>query len=123
MNGASAANNAEHLQILWGSLAGCTTLLVGVVGIMYHRINKDIEGESRARDKGYSDIQARLDLGVTAFTTMGKELVQLGQQIIALEKEDTYQGTELDRLELDIKILVKQLTILETEHKHCKENP
>lgn len=94
---------------VWAALGGATTLIVGLVTVLWNRQNKDIQ----AHDE-------KLTSGQAAFVKIGETLVLIGEQLKALEKEDSYQGEELDRLELDIKSLTKQLTVLETEHKNCQ---
>lgn len=97
---------------VWAALGGATTLIVGLVTVLWNRQNTDI----KAHDE-------KLTAGQTAFIGIGEKLVLIGYQLKALEKEDSYQDGEMDRLELDIKALTKQLTILQTEHSSCPRRP
>ena len=105
---AEATLAATHPAEIWGALGGATTLIIGLVTVLWNRQNSDIKAH---------DI--KLDAGQAAFSGIGEKLVKIGEQIKALELEDSYEGEELDRLELDIKDLNKRLLIIETEHKHC----
>lgn len=128
----TVASNAAHVDILWGALVGCTTLLAGVVGIMYHRINKDIEGESKARLKCHDDMQAKFDRGISSFAALGEKIVVIGEQIKALENKDSDAVKDLEaheceatktfnRLETDIKDLTRTLLVISIEHQRCMD--
>lgn len=93
---------------VWTALGGSVTLVVGLVTVLWNRQNNDIK-----------DHATKLDTGQQAFNGIGEQFVKIGEQLKALEKEDVYEGEELDRLEVDIKDLTKRLLILETEHKNC----
>jgi len=123
-------SNADHVDMLWKGLIGCSTLLVGVFGIMYHRINRDIEGESKARIKSCDEVQAKLDRGISSFALMGEQLVKIGEQIKSLENKDAESTKDLEThnieakkiimaIQTDIKELSKSLLIITVEHEHC----
>jgi len=107
---------AVHPVDLWAALGVSVSMIAGLVTYIWAKQNTDI--------KGISDevklVNTRLDVGVKAFSGIGEQIVRIGEQIKALEKEDIYEGEEMDRLDLDIKLLNNRLLIIETEHKNCK---
>jgi len=107
---------AVHPVDLWAALGVSVSMIAGLVTYIWAKQNTDI--------KGISDevklVNTRLDVGMRAFSSIGEQMVKIGEQIKSLEKEDAYELEEMDRISMDIKILTTHLTILETEHKNCK---
>lgn len=101
---------AGHPTETWAALIGSITIIGGLVTVLWKRLNDDVKAQEQ-----------KLETGAQTFIDIGKRLVQIGEQIEALEREDEFEGGELDRLELDIKDLQKRLLIIETEHKGCQE--
>ena len=101
---------AQHPAETWAALIGSVTLIVGMVGVLYKRLNDDI--------KGHDD---KLNAGIKRFSEIGEKLVSIGEKIQSIEKEDAFELEEIDRLELEIKSLHSRLLIIETEHKDCRE--
>ncbi|MBV5327110.1 MAG: hypothetical protein JZU65_05645 [Chlorobium sp.] len=107
---------AVHPVDLWTALGASVTMIAGLVTYIWTRQNNDIKGISDDVKLAHS----RLDLGIGEFSDIGEQLVKIGEQLKALEKEDLYESQEMDRLDLDIKLLNNRLLVLETEHKNCK---
>ena len=107
---------AAHPTEVWAALGGTLTAIVVLMTYIWGRQNNDIKGISDEVNL----LNGRLDAGVKVFSGIGEQLVRIGEQLKALEKEDSYQDEEMDRIGLDIKILATHLTILETEHKSCQ---
>lgn len=101
---------AQHPTEVWAALAGSVTLIGVLVTALWSRQNNDIKAH-----------EIKLAAGQNAFTAIGEQLVKIGEQIKALEKEDAFTSEEFDRLGLDIKTLDHDLTVLKTEHKNCRE--
>lgn len=100
---------ATHPAEVWAALAASVTVIGVLVTALWTRQNNDIKAH-----------ELKLEAGAKAFAGIGEQFVKIGEQIKALEKEDTYELEEIDRIGLDIKILATHLTILETEHKSCQ---
>jgi len=106
---------ATHPAEVWAALGGTVTIIMALTTYIWNRQNKDIKGIS----DDIKSANGRLDIGTTAFSGVGEQLVKIGEQIKALEKEDMYESEEMDRLALDIKLLNNRLLVLETEHRSC----
>lgn len=106
---------ATHPTEVWAALGGTATAVVVLMTYIWNRQNADIKGTSDE----VKLTNLRLDAGQKAFANIGEQFVKIGEQLKALEKEDIYEGEEIDRLELDIKILNNRLLVIETEHKNC----
>jgi len=123
-------SDKEHLAFLWSAFGGCATLIIALVAILYNRLNKDIDGESKARVKGYEDIQAKLDRGISTFSLMSNQLVQISEQIKTLEEKDSHSLKDLEGHQDESKKLFKTiqdelkefhqiLLIIKIEHERC----
>jgi peptidoglycan hydrolase CwlO-like protein len=99
---------ATHPVEVWTALGGSVTIIIALVTVLWNRQNNDIKAH-----------ETKLEMGQRSFAAINETLVKLGEQIAALREEDEFQGEELDRLELDIKGLTQQLTVLQTEHNSC----
>lgn len=99
---------AQHPTETWAALIGSLTAIVALVGILYHRMNKDIEGTVK-----------QLENGQIAFIGIGKELVKIGERIQNLENNGNIDDADMGKLATDIRLLENRLLIIETEHKRC----
>lgn len=99
---------ATHPVEVWAALGGAVTIIIALVTVLWNRQNNDIKAHEN-----------KLESGQRSFAEIKETLVKLGEQIAALREEDAFQGEELDRLELEIKTLTNQLTVLQTEHNSC----
>lgn len=100
----------NHPFEVWGALVGSVTLVLGMVTVLYNRLNKDITGQ-----------QTQLDSGAKAFIEVGKELVRVAEKLAALQDGASASAEEMDQLKSDIKRLHDKVLVLETEHKPCQE--
>lgn len=101
----------QHPAEVWATLISSIGVISTLVAVLYYRLNKDISAHEK-----------KLEDGNKSFVDIGNRLVALGEKIANLQTTDVFTDQELDRITADIKDLNKRLLIIETEHKHCREN-
>lgn len=119
-----------HPTEMWATLGIVGAGLVGLIGVLYNRINKDIDGayddQTQLRDDFESTHEKmiiytsdQIEKLKTDINGIGRELARIGQQVAQFATAATFTNEEMDRLEADIKDLNKRLMTIEVEHKHC----
>jgi septal ring factor EnvC (AmiA/AmiB activator) len=119
-----------HPTEMWATLGIMGAGLVGLIGVLYKRINTDIDGayddQTQLRDDFESTHEKtiiytsdQIEKLKTDINGIGRELSRIGQQAAQFATASTFTNEEMDRLEADIKDLNKRLMTIEVEHKHC----
>jgi septal ring factor EnvC (AmiA/AmiB activator) len=100
---------AGHPTETWSALVGSVAAVVALVGVLYSRINSDIKTH-----------EIKLEAGANQFHNIGSQLITVGEQIRSITVAFEGENGELAKLEKELRDLHTRLTVIETEHRHCK---
>lgn len=98
----------SHSAEVWAAFCGTVTLIIGLVAVLYSRLNKDNADLWKQVEKFRKDLEdCKIDAG------------KLWTEIKTLKEEDAFENQELDRLDTTIRGINDRLTRLEAEHGTC----
>ena len=97
---------------VWGALVGCFTVILGLIAVLWTRLNNDIKGH-----------ETKLNTGSEEFQDIREELVRIQEHIKTLKANELVTCTELDRITADIKTISDKLLVMKTQHdaNHAKK--
>ena len=113
---------ATHPTETWAALIAAVTVIVALVKAFFKRLTDDQKAETLARELMKKELDAKLDLGITTFSNIDKQIVAITGDIKTMKEEEQYNLEQLDKIELDISLIDKRVLVIETEHKHCQDN-
>ena len=97
-----------HPAETWAALGATVTIIIGLVTVLYNRLNADIRAH-----------EIKLEAGVKAFSEISGKLEKISEQIRTIKERCGFVDEELDRLDLEIRNLLHDFTVLKTEHDGC----
>jgi hypothetical protein len=98
----------SHYTELWTAFTVSVAGIVSLVAVLYNRLNKDL--------KAHDD---KFDVGQETFIKLGEELVKLGERMSGIVITGNSHTKEITDIRDEIKEIVHQLTVLQTEHNKC----
>lgn len=103
---------AEHVDIIWTGFLGAVAALMGLLGILYRRINSDING-----------LSVQLASGVAKFAEIDSKLAGIAERLGNIDRDDTSSDSKIVECREAVDEVRLALARLQTEHimYHNKE--
>lgn len=110
---------AAHPTETWAILGILGSAVVGLVVVLYNRINKDIEATDKTVESLDEELRKELEKVRTDLNEVGKKVSGLSERVAQLSTSQAFTNEELDRICQDVRQLEKAFTEIGVEHKHC----
>jgi len=108
-----------HPAETWAALGVLATGIVALLGVLYRRVNKDIQ----QLDDSLEDLSDDLDDQVSNLhkdlNGIGREINKVQQTIAQFSTSSVFTAQDIEKLLEEVKQLNNRLMTIEIEHKHC----